>query len=128
VKQRAETLKLIRMKLQKLWDQAQRNLKKYYDKHYIDKHFVLDKWVLLSTKNIYFKISKLAPKFIGPFKITECIKEAAYRLKLLSIYDRLHNVFNVNLLKEYHIQKGKEPELYNKEELPKLAENDEDQK
>jgi hypothetical protein len=78
-------------------------LKKYYNKYYINKYFALNKWVLLSTKNIYFKIGKLAPKFIGLFKITECIEEAMYRLKLLSIYDRLHNVFNVNLLKEYYI-------------------------
>jgi hypothetical protein len=81
----------------------------------------------LSTKNIHFKISKLAPKFIGPFKITECIREAVYRLKLLSMYNRLHNVFNVNLLKEYHIQKGEGPESYSKEELPKLAKDNKDQ-
>jgi hypothetical protein len=81
----------------------------------------------LSTKNIHFKIDKLAPKFIGPFKITEYIKEAMYRLKLLSMYDRLHNVFNINLLKEYHIQKGKGPKLYSKKELPKLAKNNKDQ-
>jgi hypothetical protein len=80
----------------------------------------------LSTKNIYFKISKLAPKFIGPFKIIECIREAAYRLKLPSIYDRLHNVFNVNLLKEYYIRKGKGPELYGKEELLELAKDNKD--
>jgi hypothetical protein len=53
-------------------------------------------------QNIYFKIGKLAPKFIGPFKVTECIGEAAYKLELLSIYNRLHDVFNVNLLKEYY--------------------------
>jgi hypothetical protein len=81
----------------------------------------------LSTKNIYFKIGKLAPKFIGPFKITEYIREAAYRLELLSMYDRLHNVFNVNLLKEYYIRKGKGPESYGKEELPELAEDNKDQ-
>jgi hypothetical protein len=80
----------------------------------------------LSTKNIYFKISKLTPKFIGFFKITEYIKEATYRLKLLSIYNRLHNVFNINLLKEYYIQKGKRPKLYNKEKLFKLIKNNKD--
>jgi hypothetical protein len=80
----------------------------------------------LSTKNIHFKISKLAPKFIGPFKITECIREAAYKLKLLSMYDQLHNVFNVNLLKEYYIRKGKEPKSYGKGELPKLAKDNKD--
>jgi hypothetical protein len=43
------------------------------------------------------------------------------------MYDRLHNVFNVNLLKEYHIQKDEEPELYSKEELLKLAKDNKDQ-
>jgi hypothetical protein len=81
----------------------------------------------LFTKNIHFKISKLALKFIGPFKIIKYIKEAMYKLELLSIYDRLYNVFNVNLLKEYYIQKSKRPELYNKKKLPKLAKNNKDQ-
>jgi hypothetical protein len=80
----------------------------------------------LSTKNIYFKISKLAPKFIGFFKIIEYIREAVYKLELLSIYNRLHNVFNVNLLKEYYIQKGKGPKLYDKKELLKLIKDNKD--
>jgi hypothetical protein len=49
-----------------------------------------------------------------------------YKLKVLSIYNRLHNVFNVNLLKEYYIQKSKRPELYSKKELFKLAKNNKD--
>jgi hypothetical protein len=101
-------------------------LKKYYNKYYINKYFVLNKWVLLFTKNIYFKINKLAPKFIGPFKIIEYIRETTYKLKLLSIYNRLYNVFNINLLKEYYIQKDKRPKLYNKKELPKLAKDNKD--
>jgi hypothetical protein len=80
----------------------------------------------LSIKNIHFKIGKLTPKFIGLFKITEYIREATYKLKLLSIYNRLHNVFNVNLLKEYYIQKGEELKLYSKKELFKLAKNNKD--
>jgi hypothetical protein len=82
----------------------------------------------LFTKNIYFKISKLALKFISLFKIIEYIKKAMYKLKLLSIYNRLYNVFNVNLLKEYYIQKSKKPKSYSKEELLKLAKNNKDQK
>jgi hypothetical protein len=80
----------------------------------------------LFTKNIYFKISKLALKFISSFKITEYIREAAYKLRLLSIYNQLYNVFNVNLLKEYYIQKSKEPKLYNKKKLFKLTKNNKD--
>jgi hypothetical protein len=38
-------------------------------------------------------------------------------------------VFNINLLKEYYIQKGKRPKLYNKKKLPELAKkNNKDQK
>jgi hypothetical protein len=80
----------------------------------------------LFIKNIYFKINKLALKFISPFKITEYIKEVIYRLKLLSIYNWLYNVFNVNLLKEYYIQKSKRPKSCNKKELSKLAKNNKD--
>jgi dynactin complex subunit len=80
----------------------------------------------LSTKNIYFKINKLIPKFIGLFKIIKYIREAVYKLKLLSIYNQLYNVFNVNLLKEYHIQKSKGPKLYGKEKLPKLVKDNKD--
>jgi hypothetical protein len=39
-----------------------------------------------------------------------------------------HNVFNINLLKEYYIQKSKEPKLYNKKELLKLVKDNKDQK
>jgi hypothetical protein len=80
----------------------------------------------LFTKNIYFKISKLAPKFISLFKITKYIRKVIYMLRLLSIYNLLHNVFNVNLLKEYCIQKSKEPKLYNKRELLKLVKDNKD--
>jgi hypothetical protein len=80
----------------------------------------------LSIKKKYFKIGKLTPKFISSFKVIKCIKEAIYKLKLLNMYNWLHNVFNVNLLKEYYIQKGKKPELYNKKKLFKLAKNNKD--
>jgi hypothetical protein len=80
----------------------------------------------LFTKNIYFKINKLVSKFISLFKIIKCIKKAMYKLKLLSIYNQLYNVFNVNLLKKYYIQKSKEPKLYNKKELLKLTKDNKD--
>jgi hypothetical protein len=80
----------------------------------------------LFIKNIYFKIDKLALKFIGLFKIIKYIKKAVYKLELLSIYNQLHNVFNVNLLKEYYIQKSKGAKLYNKKKLPKLVKDNKD--
>jgi hypothetical protein len=44
--------------------------------------------VLLLIKNLKFKEGKLALKFISLFKILKYIKELAYKLKLLNIYNR----------------------------------------
>jgi hypothetical protein len=56
----------------------------------------------------------------------EYIKKAVYKLSLLSIYNRLYNVFNVNLLKKYYIQKSKGLKLYSKKELFKLIKDNKD--
>jgi hypothetical protein len=60
--------------------------------------------VLLLIKNIKFKERKLALKFISLFKILKYIKELAYKLKLLSIYNYLYLTFYISLLKEYIIK------------------------
>jgi hypothetical protein len=57
--------------------------------------------VLLLTKNIKFKEGKLVLKFISLFKILKCIRELAYKLELLSIYNCLYPTFYISLLKEY---------------------------
>jgi hypothetical protein len=57
--------------------------------------------VLLLIKNIKFKEGKLALKFISLFKILKYIKELAYKLELLNIYNRLYPTFYISLLKEY---------------------------
>jgi hypothetical protein len=57
--------------------------------------------VLLLTKNIKFKKGKLILKFISLFKILKYIKELAYKLELLNIYNRLYPTFYISLFKEY---------------------------
>jgi hypothetical protein len=57
--------------------------------------------VLLLIKNIKFKEGKLVLKFISLFKIFEYIKELAYKLKLLNIYDCLYLTFYISFLKKY---------------------------
>jgi hypothetical protein len=58
------------------------------------KHFRLPKGLKL----------KLAPRFLGPFSVTECIGPAnlSYRVDLPPPLHRMHNVFHVSSLRVYH--------------------------
>jgi hypothetical protein len=49
----------------------------------------------------HFKVrGKLAPRFIGPFKITEKRGEIAYQLELLPQLSNVHDFFHVSELKK----------------------------
>ena len=43
---------------------------------------------------------KLAPRYVGPYKILERCGVVAYRLQLLDILSPVHNVFHVSQLKK----------------------------
>ena len=43
----------------------------------------------------------MSPRYIGPFEVIEHIGEIAYRLALPLALSRLHNVFQVSMLKKY---------------------------
>jgi hypothetical protein len=123
---RVELMQEERRKLQKLWEQAQATKEKYYNRNRLDKKFDVLSWVLLSTKNIKFKAGKLAPKYIGPFKVIKRVGSSAYQLDLPSLYSRLHPTFHVSLLEDYVSRSGKDPEGYPDGKLPELAENQDD--
>ena len=59
--------------------------------------------ISLSTKNLRLKVpaKKLAPTFIGPFRILNLIGQQAYRIALPEKYDKIHNVFHVSLLEPW---------------------------
>jgi hypothetical protein len=82
---------------------------------------------MLSTKNIKLKARKLAPKYVKPFKILQCVKELAYKLKLLILYNRLYLIFYISLLEEYVAKKGQKPYLYPSGELPELLDDNKEQ-
>jgi hypothetical protein len=67
------------------------------------------------------KDKKLQPKYIGPFCISECIGNQAYRLVLLAKYDKLYDVFPVQLLEPYYPRKGEDPLP-----MPELEDNQEE--
>ncbi|XP_055801414.1 uncharacterized protein LOC129870615 [Solanum dulcamara] len=48
------------------------------------------------------KKSKLSPRYIGPFMILDCVGPVAYMLDLPPSLSRVHLVFHVSMLKNYH--------------------------
>ena len=47
------------------------------------------------------KKGKLAPRYIGPFKIRSRVGEVAYRLVLPPELSRIHSMFHVSMLRKY---------------------------
>ncbi|GKF66270.1 hypothetical protein Tco_0192787, partial [Tanacetum coccineum] len=49
------------------------------------------------------KRGKLNPRYVGPFKVIERVREVAYKLELLEELSRVHNTFHVSNLKKCHV-------------------------
>jgi len=98
---RVEKLHQLRQELRERLVQAQERMAKYYDKNHVPKQFKIGDLVKLSTKNLRLKHPKLAPRWIGPFRVTERIGGQAYRLALPEQYRRLHDVFPIQLIESY---------------------------
>jgi hypothetical protein len=92
---------------------AQQRYKVFEDQKRVEVQYEVGEQVLLSTKNLSLKMqgtTKLLPRFIGPFTITERIGAVAYRLDLPPVL-KVHNVFHVSLLKQYKPGRKKPPPL-----------------
>ncbi|PKU60670.1 hypothetical protein MA16_Dca020443 [Dendrobium catenatum] len=53
------------------------------------------------------RVSKLSPRYVGPFEILEKIGKSAYRLLLSDQMSEMHNVFHVSSLKKWISDSGK---------------------
>ena len=59
--------------------------------------------VWLSTANLRLPLRasrKLAPRFVGPFRVLAAVGPVAFRIELPSEY-RIHDVFHVSVLKKH---------------------------
>ena len=86
---------------------AQDRQKSYADRRRKDLEFEVGDQVFLKIspqKGIrrLGKIRKLAPRYAGPFEITERVGSVAYRLELPSNLTGIHDVFHVSQLRKYH--------------------------
>jgi hypothetical protein len=110
-RQYAENLDSRMQRAKRCVQAAQERMKATYDKGHIQTTFTEGDMVLLSTKNLQRSATvrdatghskvKLWPKFVGPYKVLKCIGTQAYRLDLPSSF-KIHNVFHVSLLRQYH--------------------------
>jgi hypothetical protein len=69
------------------------------DRHRRRHDFSVGDRVLLSSGD--FNVSKLAPRYFGPFAVTECVSPVALRLDLPPSFGKRHRVFHVSKLRPF---------------------------
>jgi hypothetical protein len=99
-----EAKKQVRMVRENL-QVTQSRQKSYVDHRRRELSFEVGDFVYLNVSPLrglcHFKVrGKLAPRFIGPFKILEKRGEVAYQLELPSQLSDVHDVFHVSQLKK----------------------------
>jgi hypothetical protein len=84
---------------------AQSRQKSYADKRRRDLSFKVGDFVYLKVSPMRgthrFKVKgKLAPRYVGPFKIIDCKGEVDYQLELPPQLSDMHDVFHMSQLKK----------------------------
>jgi hypothetical protein len=84
---------------------AQMRQKSYHDKAKAPREFEIGNYVYLKvspTKGVqHFGVKeKLAPRYIGPYEVTEKFGTVAYRIRLPDQLSAVHDVFHVSQLKK----------------------------
>src|SRR3954470_136790 len=100
IKEAEDKVRIIRDQLKA----AQSRQKSYYDRHHRQESYNLDVkaylWVtpLKGTQRFGIK-GKLAPRYIGPFRILAKRGQVAYQLELPPHLSRVHDLFYVSQLR-----------------------------
>jgi len=120
--ERARSMRETSEMLAKRWRTAQESQKRGNDARNKPMSYKVGDMVLLSSKNLSLPGSKkkLGARFVGPFRVRDCIGSQAYRLALPESY-KIHNVFHVSLLERWQQRAGEEPA----EPMPLADENEE---
>ena len=60
--------------------------------------FSVGDYVMMATRNLPIRSvsRKLAPRWVGPYRVLECVGPNAYRLDLPSVLRAVHPVVNVS--------------------------------
>ncbi|TAQ83095.1 hypothetical protein B7494_g8581 [Chlorociboria aeruginascens] len=81
---------------------AQERMSHYYNKRHTMIDIKAGALVKLSTRNLRLQAKKLAPRWIGPFRVQKKIGSQAYELILPPQYQRLHPVFSVSMIEPWN--------------------------
>ncbi|XP_020684299.1 uncharacterized protein LOC110100917 [Dendrobium catenatum] len=100
-----ETVKKINLINERL-KAAQDRQQKYYNQKHRFVEFQVGDFVYVKVSRMkgvsrFGRVSKLSPRYVGPFEILERIGKSTYRLLLSDQLSYVHNVFHISSLKKW---------------------------